>query len=35
MRQPVVDFVPFPDTPIARELDTLGVAMLTLVGRGK
>ena len=35
VRQPVVDFVPFPDAPIARELDALGVTVLTLVGRGK
>ena len=35
VRQPVADFVPFPDAPIARQLDSLGVTVLALVGRWK
>ena len=35
VRQPVADLVPFPDAPIVCQLDSLGVTVLTLVGRWK
>ena len=35
MREPVADLVALADTSIARQLDALGVAELTFVGRWK